>query len=249
MQRLARLAYSLATACLINLAACGGDAPEATFSKATDLQKQRAITAGAGVDAALGFLMGSALSDAPAGAGCPTVTRSGDTVTATFNCTDADGERTDGKVIAKNVPGFFSGSANDPSKPAVVTFEGLAIDDNSDDNEDMSLDGQVTLHPDGSMSAELSVTLAGIEVQSDATWIRTGDRSSASSGSSIDIGPLGLAEIQGSWNMDSDSPAGALELHGAEVLKADFDRIAGDCVPLTVDGLAAGQLCNDSNEE
>jgi hypothetical protein len=248
MQRLARLAYSLATAALINLAACGGDAPEATFSKATDLQKQRAITAGAGMDAALGFLMGSALSDLPTGPGCPSISRSGDTVTATFDCTDADGERTDGKVTAKNVPGFFSGAANDPTKPAVVTFDGLVIDDTSDDDEDMALDGVVTLDPDGSITAELSATLADIEVHSDATWVRTGDRSSATAGSSIDMDVLGRAEIEGSWNLDSEAPAGVLELHGAEVLKADFDRIAGNCVPLTVDGLAAGQLCDDSNE-
>ena len=123
------------------------------------------------------------------------------------------------------------------------------MNDSSDDNEDMTFDGTITLAPDASMTADLHATMAGVEVWSDATWRRSAaERSTADAGSAIEIAGLGRATIQGSWNMDSDAPAGALELHGADVLRADFAAIANDCVPLTIDGAPAGQLCNSSDD-
>lgn len=252
MRRLSRLLYSLVTALSLQLAACGGDEPladPADFSRATELQRLRAITAGAGADAAMGFLIGSIMTPVPPEqSSCPRITRSGDTLTATGGCTDDSGDTIAGRIVAKNVPGFLGGGGNDPTKPAVVTFEDFQMNDSSDDNEDFAFDGSLTLSPDGSMSADLRVSMGGVEVWSDATWRRSGaDRSSADAGSAIEITNLGRAEIRGSWNMDSENPAGTLELHGADVLRANFDAVVNDCVPLTIDGAPAGQLC--SNEE
>lgn len=246
MKRITRLTYSLFTAALLNLAACGGDGSSdpAEFSSATELQKRRAISAGSAMDAAFGFLYGSILSGVGPESQCPRVTQSGDTYTATTNCTDENGDVISGTIIAKNVPGFFTGVENDPSRPAIVTLEGFSIDDTSDENEDVAFDGTVTLNPDGSLVADLTATLEGVTIHSSATWRAAGEMSTADDGSSIDVDGLGSAEIKGSWSVDSEAPAGSLELHGADVLAADFGRQADGCVPIRIDGQAAGQLCD-----
>jgi hypothetical protein len=49
MRRISRLALSLVTAPLLQLAACGGDAADpARFAGATELQQQRAVSRAAG---------------------------------------------------------------------------------------------------------------------------------------------------------------------------------------------------------
>jgi hypothetical protein len=250
MRRLARFFYSLLTATTFHLAACGGDPEPADpihFAQTTELQRLRAITAGASGDAAMGFFIGAIMTSVPQEQStCPRITRSGDTLTATGGCTSDSGDRIEGRVVAKNVPGFLGGG-NDMSKPAVVTFEDFRMDDSSDDNEDFVFDGTVTLSPDASMTADLHVSMLGLEVWSDATWNRTAERTTARAGSAIELAGLGRATIEGSWNMDSESPAGALELHGTDVLRANFDAVANDCVPLTIDGAPAGQLCEMSD--
>lgn len=253
MRRLARLFYSTLTATTLQLAACGGDAEPADpahFAQTTEVQRLRAITAAGGVDAAMGFFMASVMTSVPPESStCPRITRAGDTFTASGGCTDDNGDRIEGRIVARNIPGFLGGG-NDPSKPATVTFEDFRIDDTSDENEDFTFDGTLSLAPDASMTADLHVTMQGLEVWSDATWRRgANDRSSADAGSAIELGGIGRAEIRGSWNMDSDSPAGALELHGADVLRANFDAVVNDCVPLTIDGAPAGQLCSTADEE
>lgn len=101
----------------------------------------------------------------------------------------------------------------------------------------------------GNDPTNLHVSMGGVEVWSDATWRRSAaDRSSADAGSAIEITNVGRAEIRGSWNMDSENPAGALELHGADVLRANFDAVVNDCVPLTIDGAPAAQLCPTAEE-
>jgi hypothetical protein len=252
MRRLSRLFYSLLTAATFQLTACGGDAEPADpihFAQSTDVQRQRAVVAGVGGDAAMGFIMASIMTSVPPEqSACPAITRSGDTVTATGGCAQPDGDRVEGRVVAKNLPGFLGGG-NDPSKPAVVTFEDFHLDDSSDDNEDWIFDGTLTLNPDASMTADLHTTMLGIEAWCDATWNRTADRSTARAGSAIELEGLGRATIEGSWNMDSDAPAGTLELHGADVLRANFGATANDCVPLTIDGAPAGQFCPNTSSD
>ncbi len=248
--RITRLSYSFLTAALLNLAACGGDAEPAKFSTATDLQKQRAVTAGSATDAGLGLLLGMAFTGAPEDSVCPTISRSGSITTIRGGCATESGDRFEGTITTDNVPGLFGGPENDPSKPASVAFDGFKIDDQSDDNEDLAVEGKVTLNTDGSVTADLSMTLAEILVHSNATWRQNQQTGmvSADEGASIEIDGLGAADIKGSWDQSADAPAGALELHGADVLKADFGAMANGCVPLTVDGAAAGQLCDSEDD-
>lgn len=247
-RRLARLAYSFLTAALLHAAACGGDSGSdpASFAKASDIQKQRALAAGLGGDAMFGMVTASFLGLIPPESTCPRVTAAGNKLTATFGCTDDDGTRLDGSIVAVNVPSFLGGG-NDPSQPIVVTFDGYRSSGGPPEDA-FAFDGTITTRPDGAMEVALTVSLGGLEVATDATF-RTGDRTTADAGSTIDLTGLGSAEIKGAWDADDENPAGALELHGADVLKIDFDRVVDFCAPLTVDGAPAGQICNPPDEE
>jgi hypothetical protein len=246
MRRLARLFYSLLTAATFQLTACGADEPPDEpihFAQTTDLQRQRAVAAGVGGDELMGYLIGTVTTSVPPEqSSCPTITRSGDTITATGGCTDPSGDRIEGRIIAKNVRGFVGGS-NDPSKPEVMTFEDFHLDGDGP-SDDFIFDGTITIDIDGSMTADLHTTMAGIEVWSDATWTSSSNRTTARDGSTIELEGLGRAAIEGSWNMSSDAPAGTLELRGADVLRANFGATANECVPITVDGAPAGQFCS-----
>lgn len=240
-----RIAYSLlSTAALLPLAACGDDPASdgAHFAEASLAQKQRALSAAAGVDAASGMLVAFFLEAVPPESECPRVTRSGGTVTATTDCTDDEGHKLSGRIIAKNLPSLLGGG-NDPTKPIEVTFEGYRSDAGSA-AESLAFDGKLILHPDGSQIAQLTATMNGLEAVTDATWRPSaGERFTAVAGSTIEVTGLGVAEIEGSWSMSEEAPSGRLALRGADVLEADFGRMANGCVPLTIDGAAAGQLC------
>lgn len=242
--RFSRIACSLATATLLPLAACGDDpaSDRARFADASLEQKARALGAAGGTDAAMAMLVAGFLDFIPPESTCPRVTRSGDTLTATTGCTDADGNRLSGRIIATNLPSLLGGG-NDPTRPIEVMFEGYRVEGAG---EDLALDGTVIFRPDGSQAASMRLTLAGIEVATEATWRpAAGEQQAADAGSTIEVTGLGLAEIEGRWSMSGNAPSGALALHGADVLEANFDLAAGGCVPLTVDGEAAGQLCGD----
>ncbi|HVV86379.1 MAG TPA: hypothetical protein VHE35_25155 [Kofleriaceae bacterium] len=248
MRRTSLLSSSIAATLLVSLlAACGGgdDATPAKFSAATDLQRQRAIGAAAGTDAALAFFVGAFSVQAPPEATCPTVTHQGSTATAVFDC-DSGGQRIDGRIVAENVGNPFSdsGPASDPTRAVVLTFDGYRQHADTA-AEELALDGTLTLRPDQAMVIALEVSLGGVAVDTDATLTSDGTLSRAADGSSIEVDGLGRATIGGAWSLDTDAPAGVLELHGADLLRARFADAASGCVPLTIDGAPAGQLCDN----
>ena len=122
MRRAPLLSYSIPTGLLLAIAACGdGSAAEpARFSSATDLQRQRAITAGAGLDATLAYLIGGFVNAVPPESRCPTLAATAATITATFDCTGDDGQRVDGRIITTNPPPIFGeGGSYDPTKDKI----------------------------------------------------------------------------------------------------------------------------------
>jgi hypothetical protein len=254
MRRSTLLSNSIlpATLLLSMMAACGGDggsSEPATFLTSSEAQRQRAIMAAAGGDAGLAYITGVFAATATDATQCPTVERSGDTVTATFDCSDESGQRIDGRIIATNVASIFDEEpTNDPTKPAVVELQGYH-QHGATAAEAVRLDGKVTLLPTGALVAELDATLMGIAVFTDATLTGNGELASATEGSMIDVDGLGSATIHGAWSLDDENPAGALELRGADVLKADFAEAFGGCVPIYIDGNAAGQICEASPAE
>lgn len=242
------LAYSFTGLTALSLVACddssGSINPEdqARFAGATLVQKQRALAAGLAGDASIGILLASTVeTNAPNP--CPSFVRTGDTVVATGGCTDDDGNQITGSITGKNVPALFGGG-NDPSKPIEITFDNYKMASAGGANT-IILDGTIIARPDRSMTASLSTDLNGMTVVTDATWRPSGASTTADAGSIIELVGLGAAAIEGTWNADEDAPAGAIRLRGADVLAADFSRMANGCVPLTVDGGAAGELCDD----
>jgi hypothetical protein len=253
IRRISRIAYSLTTTTLLLLAACADDPasrpppveeppPEgARFAGASLEQKQRALAAAAGADAAMGMLVAGFLELTPPESTCPLVIRAGDTLTATTDCTDDSGNQLSGRIIAKNLPSLVDG-ASDPTLPIELTFEAYRLETASAE-EGIALNGTLIFRPDGSQTSALTATLSGLEVATAATWRPgAGEQQTADASSTIELTGLGRARIEGSWSMDA--PSGALALRGADVLEADFDLAANGCVPLTVDGKAAGELCD-----
>jgi hypothetical protein len=252
MRRTSSFVHSIPATLLLAIAACGGDdggTEPATFLTSTEAQRVRALSAASGGDAGLAYFMGMFAVSAPPESQCPRIERAGDTVTATFDCADGDGQRVDGRIVATNVASIFDENpTTDPTRDAVVRFEGfhqhapVAA-------ESVMLDGTVILKPDGALAVELDATLAGIAVLTDAVLVADGEMASVREGGAIEVDGLGRATIHGRWSMDSEAPAGALELHGTDVLRADFSQAFGGCVPISIDGQDAGQLCQDAAPE
>jgi hypothetical protein len=255
MQRLTRLACSFATASLIHLVACGGtDAPassDASFASASQVQKERMIIAASGVEGTLAYFAATAAMSTGPDTTCPRVERTGSDVTVTGGCTDDSGTRLTGSFTGKNVPSLFGGG-NDPTRPVELAFDGWSTrltDDSSAANDDWAFDGTLTMHPDRRMVADLAVTLGGMQTRTRATWRPSGELTTADAGSTVELTGFGSAELAGSWRVSNDAPAGAIELHAADVLRVDLAATVDGCAPMTVDGAPAGQLCDADDAE
>ncbi|HVK77238.1 MAG TPA: hypothetical protein VM734_28225 [Kofleriaceae bacterium] len=251
MRRISRLTYSLLTASALHLAACGGDAADqASFASATQAQRERAIVAGTGADSMIATLIASSAAAVPPGTpSCPKVETSDNTVTVSGGCTTSDGEKVSGRFTGTNLPPLFgAGSGYDPTKPTEVAFDGYLLD-SAGTEDDLAIDGTVTMHPDERVIVDLRVSLGGLEAISRGTWKSAGESTTVEAGTTIEVTGVGEAEVQGTWNMDGDFSSGALELHGADVLKVDIAAMVDGCAPITIDGKAAGQICNDSDDD
>jgi hypothetical protein len=118
-----------------------------------------------------------------------------------------------------------------------VTFDGFR-------DGDRSFDGVVETVGTASLTADLDIT------RDDGTAITTvlslacDNRGLCRATDSwVALGELGDAAIAGAWRID---PAGGyLTLLGAEALTFDFNaQVTTGCVPYTVDGEPAGELCD-----
>ncbi len=247
MRRASIRSYSTIPALLVSIAACGDGASDpASFASASDLQRQRAVMAGSGAEAVFAFLVGGFAVSPDQDGACPTLSIRGATTTATFDCTDDDGDRVDGRVVATNIGPLVGGQpVVDPSRDGVLEFDGFHQHGATPEQE-LSFDGTITLRPDQRMILALEASLGGVTVVTDATFLARDGLTIAAEGSSIDVEGLGRATIGGAW-FNGEQPAGTLVLEGTDVLRAAYGDKADGCVPLTVDGQAAGELCEQSS--
>lgn len=234
------------------LAACGDDggaepAYDARFASADEATRARAIGAAGGFDYAIAYLVGSSFAGAAAPEACPGVEVSGDTTTVTGGCTNDDGTRYEGRIVLENVAGFFSdGTDIDPTRSQLLDFEGFSI---VDADGEWELDGSIELRPAAEQRVITDLYLAfdgeGVHSHLELAFEESG-MSTLAAGSWIEVDGLGGARASGTFNMSEDAPEGALTLAGADTLVADFGAASNSCVPLTIDGAPAGQLCDDA---
>lgn len=232
------------------LAACsddgGGDPTyDARFASADEATRARALAAAGGADYAVAYFVGSAYAGFDEATACPRVERSGSTTTVTGGCTNDDGTRYEGRIVLDNVAGFFSEDDSvDPTRSQQLDFEDFSI---IDADGELLIDGSVEVRPaaEQRVVADLYAAFEGEGVHShlDLTFTESG-MSTLAAGSWIEVDGLGGARASGTFNMSTDTPAGALTLAGADTLVADFDAVEGSCVPLTIDGAPAGELCD-----
>jgi hypothetical protein len=233
------------------LAACGDDPPNppngsgARFADATEEQLGRAFMAGTGADATIAELIAGGYAAFPidGSVSCPTITRDGDQTTVTGGCDLDDGGRIEGTVVFSNVRPLFGEGEYDPELPTVITF----TDYSSEDADGVwTFDGTVRREPGNQLSVDLR---AGLDVGDAHSDLELDCESAvmectALDGSRIEITGLGAADVSGTWKLDQQDPRGSLILTGADVLELDFERATETCIPYSIDGEDAGELCD-----
>jgi len=233
------------------LTACGTDAEpdpdqdlNAEFSSADELHRARAISTALGFDYGMAYFVGAAYSGLDEPDGCPRIVTDGSVTTVTGGC-DGDSGRFDGRIVLDNVPQLFGGEdANDPTKPQVLTFEAFETED---EDGAWTIDGEIRLADLTQVSAQLALGIDGLNASSDLRMTCEAQDCTAGAGSWVDVEGVGTASVSGTWNLDSDDPSGKVTLTGAEVLVVDLDAAADGCIPYSIDGAAAGELCDDEN--
>lgn len=191
----------------------------------------RAVAGASGADArealalARSYLEGNQLRTAT----CPAVDAGDAVTTISFDC--ADGTLAGTILVEHALP-------HAPAPRTRVTFLGYR-------DADRGLDGFVEeTGAAGSLAADLDVTIDDVAIRSilalacDAQGV-----CAAAPDAMVDIDGLGAATVAGAWRQ---APlGGSLTLIGLETMTFDLNAAAQGCVPYTIDGAAAGELCDD----
>lgn len=249
MIRLPRLA-SLAALPLSLLVACDDpDRKTATFSTADDAHLRRAVEVIRAGDAGQLFIPALFLAGEHDPTACPSITTVGNVTTITGGCTDDDGDRFEGRIVATNFQGAFTELPSyDPTQPTVAVAEGFTA---TTDTQTVSLDGRVSSAPRGAtpeegmrLEALIDATIDGLHAHTDATYdCDATDLCTLAGGSWVDIDGVGAAELSGTYRYD-EPRTGAITATGAETLVIDVVA-STDCIAFTIDGGAVRQLCDE----
>jgi len=227
---------------LVGLVGCG--APDARFADASPEQLRSAYRAATGQEVMGMLAVGVELSGKNDPQECPAIVSEGQDTISTGDCTDEDGLRIAGSIAIHNLPSDEEGSAYDPSQPGSIELD-LRI--SFRDNEPVVIDGRVDV--DGSrISSDLTFDVGGTASTSRLILDCELDIAcSASPGSEIELSDLGVARVEGSWNLGFP-PSGRVTLRGADVLVFDLDGSEGDCVFYTI-GDKQATLCPDDGDD
>jgi len=141
------------------------------------------------------------------------------------------------------MPSSLGEGEYDPTRATVITFAGYS----SEDGDGVwTFDGTLRREPGNRLDLELT---AGLDVGEAHSDLRIDCESAimectALDGSRIDVTGLGAAEVSGTWKLDQQDPRGSLILAGADVLELDFERATENCIPYSIDGEDAGEICD-----
>jgi hypothetical protein len=254
------LLLSAFTLSLGALAACGDDpadgpdappAGTARFAEMTADEQHDSIEMALGGAAAMPvFAVFGASIDSADAAGCPALTEDG--LTSTFEgggCTTSNGNTYDGRLVAHNVPGF-SGENADPTQPMRIELDawdasGLIYDGLLEQSTPQPASGEVYTT---SLDYTLSAGAFGARFQLDTECTqRDGDAGNPCTlAGTFEVDGLGSFAIVGEVALGAATASGWLELRGADTLRVDLDAMEDGCAPYTIDGVAAGEICDDT---
>jgi hypothetical protein len=233
-----RVAWCTVAAATVLLAGCPSDEPRTklALSSTTPAQRDRLVHATIGFENAPIVLVG--LIDPMTQ--CPTVVDSGTTRTVTGGCTDKEGTKFTGKIVAQNVVG-----ARDAAKPSVFDVQGFGFTELKAGGDDLVINGKLTALATA-ITTDLTVTNRGEGVRTAITVSEVGAGLRIEPGGTVELVGAGYVDAVGEW--DASARTGSIELRGLDVLKVDISKITrdarGDCAPVTLDGVAAGEICD-----
>lgn len=243
----------LATSSLLTLVGCPDSTPPAPitgqFGAADEVHLVRALMSASGTDAMIPWFIASGYASGEGLPSCPAIVRDGATITVTGGC-DTDDGRVEGRLVMQNVPGLLGGGTDhDPDAPQVLTFEDFSV---VDADGPLFLDGTTRTDPaTRTTTSDLTIDVGGIWSRSKLTLTTgTDGRTTAAAGSLIDVEGLGEASVSGTWSLAKSAPSGQLTLTGEQVLVFEIADAATDtdCIPYTIEGGDAGELCLTDNE-
>ncbi|MBK9035683.1 MAG: hypothetical protein IPL61_31275 [Myxococcales bacterium] len=225
------------------------DHTSAKFSSADAAHLERALDVAAASDLGQLYVVGAFIAGANE-PGCPSFVTTGNVTTVTGGCTNDDGTRLEGRIIATNVQGIFTTNPSyDPSKPSTVEAEAWTATDPGAPAE--SIDGKVTLTNVGGVADNGEVfdgaadaALGGIAAHSeiaftcDATHLCT-----HSEDSWVDIDGVGAATLAGTWRL-GEPRTGTITATGAETLVLDIGASTDECRMYRIDGGATQMVCD-----
>jgi hypothetical protein len=225
-----RRTHVFVPALLLAMVACGDNkrssGASADLASADDELLARAVAAASGTDALHAWELAQELAGGDA-TSCPRVEQQGDTTIVTGGCETAAGP-IGGRVVLES----------DAARAAMTR---ISFEEFSDATR--AIDGTIERAPDGStLAADLSIVATGV-LTTTSLALSCDDRDLCAVGDEawVDVDGLGTADVLGAWR---NTPAGGwLTLVGAQTLTLDLNSIVGSCIPYTVDGDAAGQLC------
>ena len=234
------------------LAACGDDGSDpgepantARFADATAEQLGRAMAAAVGGDAMIAQFIAGGYAAFPidgSGPSCPSIARDGATTIVTGGCDLDDGGRVEGVLRFENVPPIFGEGEYDPLAVTRIVFEDYrAIEA---DGSEWYFDGEILDAPSGRLSIDLTADIGTGRAHLDLELYCDDEPSCAAiEDSRIEVDGLGSASVGGTWSL-AEPPSGQVMLIGADELILDFDAATAECVPYTIDGEDAGELCD-----
>jgi hypothetical protein len=219
----------------------------ATFASATEAQRTQAVEAANLSDfvlmevVALDHIL---VPDLDPGA-CPRVEIVGTVTTVTGGCTAIDADL----GTETRIEGAFTvDDPGDYSRPLILTFSGFS---SSGPDGQISIDGSGSYQEDGALTIEsldATVDRGAGKVHTKIVLTCDGDRlCTPDNRATIDIEGLGTASVEGAWavSISERDRSGEMLIQGVDRLELDFDGTTDSdgCVPMTVDGAAAGSAC------
>jgi hypothetical protein len=233
--------------------ACSDDAEfDAKYSTLSEAQLRNAVELIQLGDVGQLMTIGIFVSGANEPANCPSFVTSGNVTTVAGGCTDADGDRFDGKIVITNMQGFFVETPNfDPTKPSTVEATGFKVTNAATPDSPAgtdTLDGKVTMTPsaDGSATfvSEVDMTLDGVTSHSERSFTCDAtDLCTEAEGNWLEISGVGSASLSGTYRRD-EPVTGTLTAQGAETLVIDVAAQTDECATIRIEGGAARQVCS-----